>query len=411
MTSSGYSDVAVIGAGPSGAWAAHLLARRGARVRLYDPSHPREKPCGGGVTGRALSIVASAVPLDRLPAVRIRRATFHGGPSGTTAHVALPAVNAAHTGDALVVASRTDFDALLLEAAREAGAELVAARVTAVARENGHFLVRTRAGHADRARLVVGADGASSLVRRSMARRFDRHQLSIATGFFAHGVTGDDIAIEMTADPPGYLWSFPRPDHLAIGICAQADAGTTADALRSMASRWIAERGIADGARLTPYCWPIPSLSAADFEALEVSGPGWLLAGDAAGLVDPITREGIFFALRSGQLAADAISAGGMQPDREYADRLHAEILVELACAARFKAGFFRPRFNRLFLQAINRSARIRAVVADLVAGAQSYRGLKSRLARTFELGLGWQAIRPADLADLLARNTSSSRK
>ena len=76
-------DVAVVGAGPAGAWTAHLLASRGARVVLADPSHPREKPCGGGVTGRALALVAPALAVDRLPAVSIRTARFvdtdHGG--------------------------------------------------------------------------------------------------------------------------------------------------------------------------------------------------------------------------------------------------------------------------------------------------------------------------------------------
>ena len=59
--------VAIVGAGPAGAWAAYLLAQRGARVSLIDPSHPREKPCGGGVTGRALALVGSALDIGRLP--------------------------------------------------------------------------------------------------------------------------------------------------------------------------------------------------------------------------------------------------------------------------------------------------------------------------------------------------------
>ena len=86
---------------------------------------------------------------------------------------------------------------------------------------------------------MIGADGANSLVRRRVATAFRRDQLSIATGFFAHGVTSDEIVIELTADPPGYIWSFPRPAHLAIGICAQADAGISAGALRARTAAWI----------------------------------------------------------------------------------------------------------------------------------------------------------------------------
>ena len=120
----------------------------------------------------------------------------------------------------------------------------------------------TADGARHRAAYVVGADGANSLVRRRFATAFRRDQLSIATGFFAHGVTSDEIVIELTSDPPGYIWSFPRPGHLAIGICAQADAGITAGSLRARTAAWIAATRIAEGATLEPYSWPIPSLSA-----------------------------------------------------------------------------------------------------------------------------------------------------
>src|SRR5207244_8568320 len=96
-----------------------------------------------------------------------------------------------------------------------------------------------------RADIVVAADGANSLVRRRVAQPFRRDQLSIATGFFAHGVTSTEIVIEFVADPPGYIWSFPRPGHLAIGICAEASAGITAEALRARTAEWIRATGIA----------------------------------------------------------------------------------------------------------------------------------------------------------------------
>ena len=378
--------VAIVGAGPAGAWAAYSLARRGARVTLLDPSHPREKPCGGGVTGRALALVGSALDIGRLPACVIRSARFVDTAGGSSAAVRLA------TPAALVVASRADFDGLLLAAARDAGAKVLAARVTDVAYEHDSVRLETTAGSL-RAAHVIGADGANSLIRRRLAAPFRRDQLSIATGYFAHGVTSDEIVIELVPDPAGYIWSFPRPSHLAIGICAQADAATAA-ALRAKVLAWIRERGIAAGARLEPYSWPIPSLGTADFERLTISGRGWSLAGDAAGLVDPITREGIYFALLSAQWAADALASGDEGASRRYAERVRADIGTELARAARFKASFFRPRFTRLMIDALRHSARIRAVMADLVAGSQPYAGLTWRLAKTFELGVAWRLIR-----------------
>jgi geranylgeranyl reductase family protein len=381
-------DVAIVGAGPSGSWTATLLARRGARVVLIDPSHPREKPCGGGVTGRALAIVSDAISAERMPAVRIRSARFVDSRAKREADVPLPA-----DATALLVSSRADFDGLLLTAARQAGAQLVERRVRDVHHNGRSCEVVLADGQRVSAAFVVGADGANSLVRRKLSTPFRRDQLSIATGFFAHGVTSDRIVIEMFSAPAGYIWSFPRPDHLAIGICAQGDAGAGVVALREMVRQWIQTTKIADGGRLEPYSWPIPSLSSADVLSTELAGPGWLTVGDAAGLVDPITREGIFFALQSAVAAAAALSSSRDDRARRYSERVREEIGAELARAARYKAGFFRPRFARLLVDALQSSERIRGVMADLVAGTQSYRGLKWRLARTAEISLAWKLL------------------
>jgi geranylgeranyl reductase family protein len=381
--------VAVVGAGPAGAWAAYVLAGSGARVTIFDPSHPREKPCGGGVTGRALALVAGAVHAADWPSSVIRSARFTDSGRRQSAVVALDD-RGPGPDSALVVASRAAFDAALLAAAERAGANLVRSRVTGIAVTAGGVRLETAAG-ARRADFVIGADGANSLVRRRVLTPFRRDQLSVATGFFAHGVTSREIVIELLSDPPGYIWSFPRPDHLAIGICGQAGAGVTAAALRAKAAAWITATGLAEGARLEPYAWPIPSLSARDCERLDVAGSRWCLTGDAAGLVDPITREGIYFALASGQWAADALLAG--DPAGIYAARVRDEAAPELAHAARLKARFFRPAFTNLMMRALQQSEGIRAVMADLIAGRQTYAGLKSRLLRTFEWRLAARAL------------------
>jgi flavin-dependent dehydrogenase len=265
--------------------------------------------------------------------------------------------------------------------------------VTDIARGDGGFVVRTSSGALIHTRAVIGADGANSLVRRRLARPFDRADLSIATGYFVHGVTSDEIVIELLTDPPGYIWSFPRPNHLAVGICAQADAGITAEMLRARTLAWIRARQI-EGGTLEAYSWPIPSLSARSFASLTTSGPGWCLVGDAAGLVDPITREGIYFALQSGEWAAHAVASGDPKAGRQYHERVCDEIGTELSRAARYKAGFFHPRFTGLLMEAMDESPRVRRVMADLVAGTQPYATLKWSLARTAEFSLAWRLIR-----------------
>lgn len=381
------SDVAIVGAGPAGAWAAYRLARRGVRVTIFDPSHPREKPCGGGVTPRALALASDAIDASRLPARTITHARFTG--SNRRHDISTP-LDRDELGRALLVVSRADFDAALLSAAQNAGADLVHARATDVSVESSGVTIQTNRGRYGAA-FVIGADGANSLVRRRLSRPFHRNELSIATGYFAHGVTSAEIVIEIVAQPAGYLWSFPRPDHLAIGVCAQADAGTTPELLRRRASAWMAAIGLAGGARLEPSSWPIPSLGSESLAGLDLAGARWCLIGDAAGLVDPITREGIYFAMASGESIADAFSEDGVS--RGYASRIRDEIIPELGRAASLKAGFFRPSFSHLMIDALRESAGIRAVMADLIAGRQSYAGLHWRLLKTFELGLAWRAI------------------
>jgi flavin-dependent dehydrogenase len=346
---------------------------------VFDPTHPREKPCGGGVTGRALALVADALSSDSFDRCVIRSARFAGG------HATVPLDD-----DALVVTSRTTFDGALLTAAQRAGATVERSRVRDVIISDGGVRVETASG-THRAGVVIGADGVNSLVRRRTVGAFRRDQLSIATGFFAHGVTSEEIVVELLGDPPGYIWSFPRPDHLAVGICAQADAGHTSASLRARAADWIASTGIARGARLEAYSWPIPSLDARAFEGLRVSGERWRLTGDAAGLVDPITREGIYFAIASGQWAAESLLKRGAA--HTYAVRVRDEAR-DLARAARFKSGFFRPAFTSIMIDALRHSDPLRRVMADLVAGRQPYRTLKWRLLKTLELDWAWRALR-----------------
>jgi geranylgeranyl reductase family protein len=419
-------DVAIVGGGPAGAFAAYLLAKRGAHVRLFDPSHPREKPCGGGVTGRALALVAPLLDQRRTAPLADGGRLSDGGPladggplgdggllgdgvavdsarfEDATARSAAVTLDAHgfSTTSSLIVTDRRTFDLALLEGAIAAGAIHDTSRVRDVhVGHVGHVGADTGAGvtistttdtwHAQH---VIGADGANSLVRRRLGRAFERRQLSIATGFFAHGTTSREIVIRFVPEPQGYIWSFPRANHLAIGICAQADESRPGP-LRDIVSTWITSSHLAPDVSLEPYSWPIPSLSAADFEHERPADSCWMLAGDAAGLVDPITREGIYFALRSAQLAVGALT-DAHDPAARYHEALRDDIYPELSRAARVKGNFFRGPFTRLLIDALQRSEPVRAIMRDLVAGTQPYGTLRKRLIGTFEVGLAWQLLR-----------------
>jgi geranylgeranyl reductase family protein len=371
------TEIAVVGGGPAGAWAAARLAQAGASVVLIDGSHPREKPCGGGVTGRALALVGAGI--DELAgSVPIRAARFeHRG-----RHVDVPLSEGA-TPLRLAVVPRRSFDAGLLERAARDGAVIHPSRAVEITRDGSGWSIASRAGQL-RARWLIGADGPGSLVRRRVSTPFARSDLSIAAGYYVHGVTSDRIEVAFEESPPGYLWSFPRAEHLAVGACAQADETTSAELL-AVSDRWIDTH--VSGGRRERYSWPIPSLRAETLQQERPAGAGWMLAGDAAGLVDPITREGIFFALVSADYAAASI-LGERDPAVAYVERLRDTVYPELMMAAQLKARFYRPRFMGLFVSALQRSERIRRIMADLVAGEQPYHTLRRRLLQTFELRL-----------------------
>src|SRR5262245_29843397 len=162
-------DVAIVGGGPAGCRAAWRLARGGTRVALFDGSHPREKTCGGGVTGRALDLVGDAIDVRALRAVAIDDVTFEQGPRRARVELGAPTGRTPQ----LTVASRTAFDGALLAAALEAGVAFRGDRVTSVVLESDGWTVST-ANTSTRAAWLLGADGPNSLVRRRVSRPFAR---------------------------------------------------------------------------------------------------------------------------------------------------------------------------------------------------------------------------------------------
>ena len=396
--------VAVVGGGPAGAWAALKLARAGARATMFDASHPREKPCGGGLTGRAVELIVRELGVLPVPAVSVHHARFERAMASPADAARVEQGDAAalrlvdrglSPESSLIIASRTQLDRALLDAALDAGATLVADRVIDLTVSASGASIRTRRA-TYRAEIVLGADGANSLVRRRVAAAFTRRQISIGTGYFVHGASSREVAIRWVGSPPGYLWSFPRPDHLAVGICAHSTDESSVERLRQHVASWIAAADLARGpVRLEPYSWPIPTLPAEDLDRPPLAADCWMLLGDAAGLVDPLTREGIYYALASAELAAAAIGRD-RNPVAAYRARVADVILPELRRASKLKDGFFCAGFSRLVVHALRESAAMRAVMSDLIAGRQPYTGLRRRLLSTGRLGLAFRVIKEA---------------
>lgn len=290
-------DVVVAGAGPAGSRAAELLGRSGLSVLLLDPNAPWEKPCGGGLTAAALAHTPELGELE--PAGRTIRELVIMAPSGAAVVVPLRRP--------YLVVSRRALGEWGLRRAQAAGARFVQTGLARLEREPEGWSLTDTAGHVHRARWLVGADGATSRVRRFVAPRL-RPELAPTRVFYPEAGVGPGRAMfRFLPAAEGYLWDFPRPGQhsLGIGVAPGTFARDRLD--EALAQHRLAEAGASDplpasGAVIATSAW-----ESGRFD--DLGGPDYVLVGDAAGLADPATGEGIDYALRSARLAAAAFSA------------------------------------------------------------------------------------------------------
>jgi geranylgeranyl reductase family protein len=364
--------VAILGGGPAGAFAAERLASAGLEVQLFDEKLAWEKPCGGGLTYKAYNrypfLIENSTPK------RFVTETVISTPETGEASLQLD--------DPLLVYSRFDLNRMLLERAERAGARIEKARVLEMSRANAGWRLRTNAGAAG-ADFCIVATGARNPLREVGTQLKPEDAMS-ALGYY---VAGDQPRIDIQFLPrlEGYIWIFPRCGHLSIGICGK---GEPAASLRLRLERFMTERGIAwKGSAF--YSHLLPSLAAGSWRGNRVAGDGWMAVGDAAGLVDPITGEGLYYAIRSADLAARALLADGEPAERPrgYAELLRHDFTADLEFGARLARRVFCGRFLRgsvpaRMVQFARRSPRFAAILQDLFAGRQHYADLKRRLLR-----------------------------
>jgi len=362
-------DALVAGAGPAGSHLAYLLARAGRRVALIDKARfPRDKVCGGGLSRKSVAQLG----LDLAPVAHrwLTGAFLTFRNRITIVKDVVPAAGC--------TVMRAEFDQLLLERARAAGAEFFpeAAFVDAELHA-GEVIATTRRG-TFRAQRLYGADGAGSGVRASL---FGRNVVSYVPALEAliqapdaswHGLE-ERALFDFGAMPRGYGWIFPKSDHLNVGVYSPF-GGT---ALRRHLDAFIDCYPALRGRRVLGYrgfAIPIGNPAGA-FERGPVA-----LVGDAAGLAEAVFGEGIYFALKSAALAADADLARARDADApSYAQRLRRELLPELR-AARWLArcAFCFPNFAFRHL-VCNRE--MRDLFAGLISGQTGYRDCLRKVA------------------------------
>lgn len=363
--------ICVIGGGPAGAFAAAQLAAGGHEVLLFDEKLVWEKPCGGGLTDKALTrwpFLADA-EVERKWITECELIA----PSGRVAAFRLDR--------RIAIFSRKILNHLLLDRAQEAGAHLLRERVLNTARSEDRWIVHSSKGE-HRADFLVLAAGARNPLRTQFAERLGPENFMVAAGYFVP-IQREIVQIKFVSGLHGYLWIFPRSDHVSAGICGRM-SGKSTNELRTMLERWLNELGISlRGAQF--YAHIIPSLGVNELRKPCWHGDGWAMVGDAAGFVDAITGEGIYYALRSAELLASALL--GQQPGA-YTEMLSEDFLPELEHAARIAARFYggdwmgSPVIEQM-VRLTARSQRFRDLMRDLFAGSQGYSDLRKRLYRS----------------------------
>jgi len=391
-------DVLIVGAGPAGSFAAERLAAGGSRVVLFDGRPEGEpKACGGGVTAKALK----AWP-HLLGAVG---RTVHEldlfSPSGQRLHLELD--------EPFAIYSRIAFDSYLRDRAEAAGAEVIARKISAraVSRTTNGWSARDASGVTWTTRFLVAADGANSGIAKKLAGPLAAADMEVAFGYRAPlpEKTAAPTVIAFLPKWIGYAWAFPRVDHISFGIATTQEAfdhkalddlmwqfmiGYYQQREHAKAKIWSkvdneSARTIEKTLRATAerYAARIPGLADKTWEKRRASGENWALLGDAAGFADPVTGEGIYYALRSAELFADAFLEGRVE---EYETRWRKDFGAELRRASQMRRRFYGNFWGAPFTERMIEFARghrgIKKVLGDLVAGEQGYVDLKKKLAR-----------------------------
>jgi geranylgeranyl reductase len=287
------SDITIVGAGPAGAVLAAECAAAGMQVLIFDHRAPWEKPCGGMLGPGAFE------EFDFFTAYP------HPVCFSTTLRCTGPRSNETirPSERPFPVLSRRDLGEYLIDRAIRHGARFVSGRIVSLDRgKTGWSLSTGESTYA--ARLVAGADGVRSMVRASVAAPIPRPHRSLCCGYTFEGAQLEHPLIRCE-DLRGYLWLFDRGTHQSAGILARmGDLG--ARSLFARLNDFLA-REHRSARAVSRYAALIPSVCDPAFFDLPCAGDDWLLLGDAAAHVDPLTGEGIRYALAGARCAAGSL--------------------------------------------------------------------------------------------------------
>jgi menaquinone-9 beta-reductase len=368
-------DVVVVGAGPGGAAAAHFLATEGIDVLLLDRADfPRDKTCGDGLTPRALRVLER---MDLLTDIRARGQQIHAyevvAPNRRTTTAPISGEHQA------LVIPRMTLDELIVRRAIRSGARF-SPRVTVSRLEPMERAVRihTAENQTFEARVAIVATGAATgvLTRSGILARQPKAMLA-ARAYFEDLPTELARTFQLRFDnvpSPGYGWIFPTAAHSAnvgVGFFPRRGSGTAVQAFERFATI------VPGGRQVSPVKgYPIR----VDFRTSPTTASKTLLVGEAAGLVNPLTGEGIDYALESAQIAAAHVVRGltsGVHQAwlSEYDRQLRERFDKIFRFSEWIRDWYCKPPLLNLLVPLANRRPELRQLLANIVLGEREPRG------------------------------------
>jgi len=334
-------DVIVVGAGPGGSITAYRSAQLGLEVCLLEKETvPRYKPCGGGLPPHAMTLLSElGIDVDEHIEHEADRVKF-------LFNFEDPVV--ADLSDAPVVMfNRADFDGALIQEAISQGAEFrEGVSVANVRSEANGCVVRTDDGNEIRGRFVIGADGAGSRVAQSMDLNRDSfYGVALDAEVELDRETYDREQQYATFNidfvEQGYGWIFPKDQYLGMGVGGYSNDQSYPDLIREYVNKSIPEARISD---MDIYGHPLPFFEEEQPVVKDRVG----LVGDAANMVDSLSGEGIFYAMKAGRIAGESMKTTlqeGRQNLHEYQRRISKTVVKEFKWSSRLASVFFRfPR-------------------------------------------------------------------
>ncbi|MCC7042474.1 MAG: NAD(P)/FAD-dependent oxidoreductase [Acidobacteria bacterium] len=385
------ADVIVAGAGPAGALAARALAAAGIDTLLVDrAAFPRNKPCGGGISTRALKRFPwLAGAIDGIDQHVVSRLHLEG-PDQARIDITSPT-------PCVLLVRRVELDHALVRAALAQGARMrTGFEITQARADPDGVTLQARSGEVLRAPMVVAADGVHSVIgkRLGVNARWPRTHLAI-------DMMEETSTETLRAERPDELWAayayeglegyayiFPKARHVNVGIgCLlshyDAEVDAKPEALQTAFVETLIRRGVLHGRRdpdaFTPYLIPVGGPLAS------TTRPRVLFTGDAGGFVNGVTAEGIYYAMVSGALAGESIAAAHRAGRADAATRYEAgwkrEIGAELVDAVALQRLLFAGRQQVTdFIRHASNTSPLTTAILEYFRGERSYRSLRRRI-------------------------------